>query len=164
MDKFDPEFDGGQVEHAKEAVGELVVASGDGAVGLEVTDVAFDPAAQAIEAAVRARRSAMVRAGRNDGTDAAALEVGANLGAVVALIGDQRGGALIGQVDQDRVGLGVVRLPAREVEGERAAAGVGETMNLTGEPTPRAAKSLFASPPFAPAAWGWPRTVVESML
>jgi hypothetical protein len=37
-------------------------------------------------------------------------------------------------------------------------------MNLTGEPAPRAAKSLFASPPFAPAAEMCPRTVVLSML
>jgi hypothetical protein len=37
-------------------------------------------------------------------------------------------------------------------------------MNFTGEPAPRAAKSLFASPPFAPAAEMCPRTVVLSML
>lgn len=164
MDKFDPESDGGQVEHAEEALGELVVAGGDGAIGLEVSDLAFDAAAQSIEASVPARRLAMVRARGNDGADAAALEIGANLGAVVGLVGDQRRGPRLGQVDQDRVGLRIVRLPAREVEGERPAAGVSETMNLTGEPAPRAAKSLFASPPFAPAAWGWPRTVVESML
>ena len=58
----------------------------------------------------------------------------------------------------------VRRFAAREVEDERDAAGITETMNFTGEPAPRAAKSLFASPPFAPAAETWPRTVVESML
>ncbi len=29
VDKFDPEFDGGQVEHAEEAVGQLVVTGCD---------------------------------------------------------------------------------------------------------------------------------------
>jgi len=61
-------------------------------------------------------------------------------------------------------GGAVRRFAASEVEDERDASGITETTNLTGEPTPRAAKSLFASPPFAPAAETWPRTVVLSML
>ena len=65
----------------------------------------------------------------------------------------------------ERFELGAVgRLAAGEVEDEREAGRINETVNLTGEPAPRAAKSLFASPPFAPAADTWPRTVVESML
>jgi hypothetical protein len=43
-------------------------------------------------------------------------------------------------------------LRLREVEDERDASGITETMNFTGEPAPRTAESLFASPPFAPAA------------
>jgi hypothetical protein len=50
------------------------------------------------------------------------------------------------------------------MEDERDALGITETMNFTGEPAPRAAKRLFVSPPFAPAAETWPRIVVESML
>jgi len=84
--------------------------------------------------------------------------------AVVALVGDQGAGGAVGQVDQRVVALAVRRLAAGEVEGERASLGIAETMNLTGEPAPRAAKRLCASPPFAPAAETWPRTVVESML
>jgi hypothetical protein len=58
----------------------------------------------------------------------------------------------------------VGRFSAREVESERDAGGITETVNFTGEPAPRAAKSLFTSPPLAPAADTWPRTVVLSML
>jgi hypothetical protein len=60
--------------------------------------------------------------------------------------------------------LAVRRFAAGEVEAERSAEGVTDTMTFTGEPAPRAAKRLFASPPFALAADTWPRTVVESML
>lgn len=59
--------------------------------------------------------------------------------------------ATLRQIDQRVVGLAVVRLAAGEVEGEQPAAGVTDQVNITGEPTPRAAKSLFLSPPLAPA-------------
>ena len=42
--------------------------------------------------------------------------------------------------------------------------GITETMNFTGEPAPRAAKSSSMNPPFPPAAETWARTVVLSML
>src|SRR5438132_6971575 len=38
------------------------------------------------------------------------------------------------------------------MEDERDTSGIAETKNFTGEPAPRTAKSLFAGPPFAPAA------------
>jgi hypothetical protein len=41
--------------------------------------------------------------------------------------------------------------------------GITETMNFTGEPAPRAAKSSLMNPPFPPAAETWARTVVLSM-
>src|SRR3546814_4247707 len=48
------------------------------------------------------------------------------------------------------------------MEGERPSSSVGQTVKLTGEPAPRAAKSASISPPFPPAAETWARTVVLS--
>ncbi len=164
MDKFEPVFDGGEMEHSEEALGELVVSRGDGTVDFEMTDHAFDAVALPVEAFVPADRGLAVGARRDDGPDAARLEIGADGVAVIALVGEHGPGRVFGQVDQRFVGGAVRRFAAREVEGERPSPGVCETVNLTGEPAPRAAKSLSLSPPFAPAADTWPRTVVESML
>ena len=62
------------------------------------------------------------------------------------------GGPLLGQGDYLFECRAVCCFAGREVEDERDASGIAETMNFTGEPAPRTAKSLFASPPFAPAA------------
>ncbi len=58
----------------------------------------------------------------------------------------------------------IKELAGREMEGDGPASGITETMNFTGEPAPRAAKSSLMSPPFPPAAETWARTVVLSML
>lgn len=152
------------MEHSEEAFCEFVVAGRDGAVDLEMAEHTLDAVALPVETPVPADRRLAVGSGRDDGSDAALLEVGANGVAVVALVGEQGIGDAFGQVDQRGVGRAVRRFAGREVEGKRTAAGISDTVNFTGEPAPRAAKSLFASPPFAPAADTWPRTVVESML
>lgn len=54
MDKFDPVSCCGEMKHSEEAVGELVVSGGDGAVDFEMTDHALDPVALAVEALVPA--------------------------------------------------------------------------------------------------------------
>lgn len=152
------------MEHAEEALGKLVIASRDCAVDLEMAEHTLDAIALPVEAPVPADRGDAMRARRNNRPDAARLEIGADRVGVVALVRKERVGRRLREIDQDFVVLAVRRLAAGEVEGERAAPGVGDTVNLTGEPAPRAAKRLFASPPFAPAADTWPRTVVESML
>jgi hypothetical protein len=164
VDKFEPVSCCGEMEHSEEAVGEFVVSSGDGTVDFEMTDHALDAVALAIEALVPSDCRLAVGARWDDGPDSASLEVGSDGIAVIALVSEHGLGRMLRQVDQRFVGRAVRRFAACEVEGERSAAGISETMNLTGEPAPRAAKSLFASPPFAPAAETWPRTVVESML
>ena len=163
MDKFEPVFDCRQVEHAEEALGELVVSCGDGAVDLEMADHALDAVAQPVEAPAPADGGLAVGSRRDDGADAAGLEIGADGVTVVGLVADQGAGRAFGELDQRFVALAVRRFAAGEVEGERPAPGVTETVNLTGEPAPRAAKSLSPGPPFAPAAETWPRTVVESI-
>ena len=45
VDKFEPVSGGGEMDHAEEAVGQLVVARGDSAVDLEMAEHAFDAVA-----------------------------------------------------------------------------------------------------------------------
>ena len=49
VDKFEPVSGGGEVDHAEEAAGKLVVAGGDGAVDLEVAEHALDAVALSVE-------------------------------------------------------------------------------------------------------------------
>lgn len=156
--------DGGDMQGVEERTGELVVACCDGTVDLQMTDHALDAVSFEIDAPVPADRSDPVGSRRDNGPNAALAETVANGGAVVSLIGQQMIGLGVGQGYQVVERRAVGRFAAREVEGERDAGGITETMNFTGEPAPRATKSLFASPPFAPAAETWPRTVVLSML
>lgn len=125
---------------------------------------ALNAVALLVVAFVPADRGRAVGARRDDGADATLLEIVANGVGIVALVGEQRRAALLWQLDQDFVRLAVGRFAGREVEAERDTAGVTDTVNLTGEPAPRLAKSLLASPPFAPAADTCPRTIVLSML
>jgi len=148
----------------EEGPSELVVSGCDGAVDLEMSDRALDAIALAIDASVPSDRCLSVRTRWDGGSDAMIAQGIADGVGVVALVGEQVGRARLGECGHGFERRAVRRFSAGEVEDERDAAGVTETMNLTGEPAPRAAKSLFASPPFAPAAETWPRTVVESML
>jgi len=52
VDKFEPVSGGGDMDHAEEAVGELVVAGGDGAVDFEMTEHALDAVLLLVERAV----------------------------------------------------------------------------------------------------------------
>lgn len=49
MDKFEPVSGGGEMDHAQEAIGKLVVAGGDGPVDLEMAKHAFDAVALFVE-------------------------------------------------------------------------------------------------------------------
>lgn len=49
VDKFEPVSGGGDMNHAEEAVGKLVVAGGDGGVNLEVAKHALDAVALLVE-------------------------------------------------------------------------------------------------------------------
>lgn len=52
VDKFEPVSGGSDVDHAEEAVGKQVIASGDGTVDLGVAEHPFDPVALLVERAV----------------------------------------------------------------------------------------------------------------
>ncbi len=143
---------------------QLVVAGGDGAVDLEVSDHGLDAIAFEVEPPAPTDRVGAVGARRDHGSHAGRAQAVADGVAVVALVGDQVVGPRFGECAERFELRAVGRLAAGEVEAERETVGIAETMNLAGEPAPRAAKRLFASRPFAPAAETWRRTVVESML
>ena len=49
VDKFEPVSGGGEMDHSEEAVGQLIVAGGDGAVDLELSEHALDAIALLVE-------------------------------------------------------------------------------------------------------------------
>jgi hypothetical protein len=142
----------------------LVVPSCDGAVDLEMADHALDAVAFAVDAFVPTDGGFAVRPRWDGGADAVLVERRSDRVGVVAFVGEQIGRARFSESGYGFERRAVCRFAAGEVEDEWDASGITETVNFTGEPAPRAAKSLFASPPFAPAAETWPRTVVLSML
>ena len=52
VDKFEPVSGGGDMDHAEEAFGELVVAGSDGTVDFQTTEEAFDAIAFFVECPV----------------------------------------------------------------------------------------------------------------
>ena len=136
----------------EEGLGEFVISRGDRAVDLQMSDHTFDAIALAIDAPVPADIRFACGFGWDAATDARVVQAGTNGICVIALIGEEIGGPLIGKRDHIFERRAVCGFAGREMEDEREPSGITETMNFTGEPAPRAAKSLFASPPFAPAA------------
>jgi hypothetical protein len=68
----------------------LIIACGDGAVDLEVTDHAFNPVALAVELFVVAELDLSVRLWRDDGLDTTVAQVAANGISVIGLVGEER--------------------------------------------------------------------------
>jgi hypothetical protein len=129
-----------------------------------VPEGALDPVALTVELLVVTDRFLPVRLRRNDCLDAPPLQIGPDGVGVIGLVGQQCLGFLLWQINQFFVSFAVGRFSRREMEGDRSSSGITETMNFTGEPAPRAAKSSSMNPPFPPAAETWARTEVESML
>jgi len=136
----------------EERPGELVISGGDRSIDLQVADHALDMVALAIDSPVPADFVFPVGFGWNAAANAFVVQASADRIGIVALIGKEIGGLLIGQRDHVLERCAVRNFTGREMEDEWDAFGITETMNFTGEPAPRTAKSLFASPPFAPAA------------
>jgi len=136
----------------EERSGELVIAGGDGTADLEMTDHALDAVTLAIDPLVPTNDGLSVGFWRDDLADAVGLQLCPDGIGVVALVCEKIGRLHLGERDDVFERRAVRSFAGREVESEREASGITETMNFTGEPAPRPAKSLFASPPFAPAA------------
>ena len=140
------------MKDVEEGSGELVVPRGDGPVDFEMPNHALDVVALAIDAPVPTDRGLSIGFWRNAGTDACLVQAGADGVGIISLVSEKIGWLFLrqsGHVFERRAVCGFAR---REVEDKRDTSGITETMNFTGEPAPRAAKRLFASPPFAPAA------------
>ena len=106
----------------------------------------------AVEAFAVADRCGAVGFRRDDGFDPARLQVGSDRISVVGLVGEKSIRCLLRKIDQRIVGFAVRGFAGREMECDGPASGITETMNFTGEPAPRAAKSSLMSPAFPPAA------------
>lgn len=136
----------------EEGSSQLIVSCGDRPIDLQMSDHALDVIACAIDAPVPTDFGLPVTLWRDAASDARILQRRPDGVGVVALVGQQIGGFFFGKRHHVFERRAVRGFAGREVKGERDASGITETMNFTGEPAPRAAKSLFASPPFAPAA------------
>jgi hypothetical protein len=97
VNRFDPVPGRRQAEHAEEAVRKIVVASGDGAIDLGVTQHAFDAVALLVDALIAADCDCTAGSWRDHGPNAARFETDADGIAVVTLVGDQG----IGHADGD---------------------------------------------------------------
>ena len=140
------------MKNIEEGPSEFVISCGDCAIDLQMSDHAFDAVALAIDVPVPADFGFAIGFGRDAGADARIVQADTDGIGVVALVGEEIGRPFVGERHHIFERRAVCGFAGREVEGERDASGITETMNFTGEPAPRAAKSLFASPPFAPAA------------
>jgi hypothetical protein len=152
------------VDHGEEAFGELVVSCSDGAVDFQAAKEPFDLVALLVERTVVIDPDAAVCASRNDGFDVPVGKIGPDGIGIVSLVGEERLRCLLWQGNQRAIGLAISRFADCQVEGEWPPSSISQTVKLTGEPAPRAAKSSSTSPPFPPAAETWARTVVLSML
>lgn len=148
----EPEPDAGDVDEAEEAFGGFVVAGCQAAAVFQLVEAALDHVAQGIDGHVDSLAHPSVLSHRYHGQGVAALDVFPNFIRVIAPVGDQNGG-LWKIVGHHQIVAGVIGLlPRRDLGPHREACAVDPEMDLGREPTSRTAKSLFRSPPFAPAA------------
>jgi hypothetical protein len=152
------------VDHGEEAFGELVVSGCDGAVDFQTTEEALDLVAFLVERPIIFDLRPAIWPSRNDGFDVPVGKIGPDGIGIVSLVGQECLRRSIWQGDQRVIGLAIRRFADCQVEGEWPSPSISQTVKLTGEPAPRAAKSSSTSPPFPPAAETWARTVVLSML
>lgn len=136
----------------KERPRKLVISGGDRSIDLQMPDHAFDMVALAIDSLVPAEGVFAVGFWRDAAANAFVVQGCTDGIGIVALVGKEISGLLVGQRHHVLERRAVRSFAGSEMEDERDAFGITETMNFTGEPAPRATKSLFASPPFAPAA------------
>ena len=140
------------MENIEEGACEFVIPGGDRAVDLQMSDHALDAVAFAVDAPVPADFGFAGGFWRDAAPDARVEQSCTDGVGVITLVGKKIGGSLVSERYHVFERRAVRGFAGCEMEGEREASGITETMNFTGEPAPRAAKSLFASPPFAPAA------------
>ena len=148
----EPKPDAGDVDEAEEAFGGFVVAGCQPTAVFQLVEAAPDHVAQGVDAHVDSLAHPSVLSHRYHGQGVAALDVFPNFIRVIAPVGDQNGG-LWQIVGHHQIVAGVVGiLPWLDLGPHREACAVDPQVDLGREATSRTAKSLFWSPPFAPAA------------
>jgi len=148
----EPKPDAGDVDEAEEAFGGFVVAGCQPTAVFQLVEAALDHVAQGIDGPVDSLAHLAVLSHGDHGQGVAALDVFPNFIRVIAPVGDQNGG-LWQIVGHHQIVAGVVGiLPWLDLGPHREACAVDPQVDLGREATSRTAKSLFRSPPFAPAA------------
>jgi len=129
---------------------EFVEARGEAAELLEMGEGAFDAVALSVEGAVEAALELTHGSRRDDGNDAAFVEMVEDGVGVVALVGEHR---LRATVSEQRDGLGaVVGLAAAQHKAERQPERIGEQMDLGRQTSSTPPQSGIRSPFFRAAA------------
>ena len=129
---------------------EFVEAGGESAELLEVREGSFDAVALSVEGAVEAALDGAMRTWRDDGGDAALVEMVEDGIGVVALVGEHR---LRAAIAEQRDGLGaIVDLAAGQYEAERQPECVGEQVDLGRQTSSTPPQSALRSPLFRAAA------------
>jgi hypothetical protein len=154
---------GDEVQAGEEVSGELVVSGGDGSEILDAAIGAFDDVAPFVAFGIEEEGALAIGFVGDDGDGAAAIEQGAQMIGVIALVADQPGaGCDVAQ--QRRCEGDVGDVAAAQAEGERPAGMIDQGVDFGRAPTARAADGLAAFPPFAPLAARWARTAVLSII
>jgi len=159
----EPDLDAGDVEMSQIVLRGLLEASGEATKALQVVKEDLDQIARSIGAPIEPRLLAPTGMWMNDRLQPRLLGARADGVGVVAGIRDEFVPAPV--LTDDRLGDGgLVLLSWRDLDVERAAFRVGESVNLRGESTSRTPQCIAPDPPFPPAASWWARTTEASMM
>ena len=140
----------------------LFIARSDASELLELAEAAFDEVSLGIEMFIE---RVFLGARRIVGNDGERALVGDRLAKVVGVIGGVGHDDLSGQAFDQGSGLrDIAHLARREQEAHGASQTPDGQMDFGAQATARAADGLILSPPFAPLACWWARTMVESTI
>ena len=113
VDEFEAVSGGGDVDHAHEARGKLVVAGGNGAVGFQAAEHALDAIALLVKSPIMFDFHPAVWSARNDGLDIAARKVCTDGVSIVAFIRQERLWCPLRQRDKRTIDLAICRFANR---------------------------------------------------
>ena len=146
------------------ACGGFIVPCCQSSWALEFIETSFDLIAQSIDIAINRFWIFPVRARWNDRTATVLSNGVANMVWIVSFVCDEDFGIRsIGIVDDVKAFV-IRHFAAGYLCSQRQAGCVGDEVDLGRKATFWAAKTLFLSPPLAPAAWWWARIIVLSII
>ena len=143
-------------------MGGFVIAGGDAAKVFDFIDEALDQMAFLVEFGVMGEGLSAGAVSGDHGGDVAAGQVCPEGVGIEGLVGDED---LDRDASDQRCGLGaLMHLAGGEAHAQRIAERIDGDVQLGTQPAARAPDGVILSPPFAPAACWWARTMVESMI